>query len=71
MTLTIEVFKQDASFIAKCRELDIYSYGSTSDDAVERLKKVITFYVKSVGDYIDEETNEVKDYFNVENHDLN
>ncbi len=71
MRLTIEIFKQDSSFVAKCRELDIYSYGLTSDDAVERLKKVISFYVQSVGEYIDEDTSKIKDYFNVDDKYIN
>ncbi len=71
MRLTIEIFKQDRDFVAKCKELDIYSYGNTSDDAIKRLKRVITFYVKSVSEYIDENTNEIKDYFNLEDKYIN
>ena len=44
-------------FVAKCKELDIYSYGSTSENAVERLKKVISFYIQSVGDHIEDDTD--------------
>ncbi len=71
MTLTIEIFKQESNFVAKCKELDIYSYGHTTEDAVQRLKKVISFYVQSVGEYIDENTNEIKDYFNLDDKYIN
>lgn len=54
MVLTIEVIKKEQKFIAKCKELDIYSYGASSEKAVQRLKKVIAFYVQSAGQYLDE-----------------
>ncbi len=71
MTLTIEIFKEDPYFVAKCKELDIYSYGETSDNAVERLKKVISFYIQSVGDYMDEDTSKIKDQIKVEDKYIN
>lgn len=60
MILTIEILKKDTSFVAKCKELNIYSYGQTSEKAVQRLKKVIKFYIQSAGEYIDEDTKDIK-----------
>ena len=71
MTLTIEVFKQNLNFVAKCKELDIYSYGNTSDCAIKRLKKIISFYVQSVSEYVDENTNELKDLMTVDDKYIN
>lgn len=71
MILTIEIFRQEAYYVAKCKELDIYSYGYTSENAVQRLRKVISFYVQSVGDYIDENTNEIKKCIDVEDKYIN
>ena len=62
MVLTVEVIKKEKKFIAKCKELDIYSYGTSSDKAVKRLKKIIAFYVQSAGEYLDEDTKIKKDF---------
>ena len=54
------IFKKNSNFVAKCKELDIYSYGQTSEAAIQRLRQVISFYVQSVGEYIDKDTNDIK-----------
>jgi len=59
MVFTIEVFKDKQEYIAKCNELNIYTYGKNDTDAVERLKKVFNFYIKSAEEYINEETGNV------------
>ena len=71
MTLTIEIFKEDLKYVAKCKELDIYSYGQTSDVAVKRLRKVISFYVQSVGEYMGEDSKEIKTLEIVKNEYIN
>jgi len=60
MILTIEIFKQEENFVAKCKELEIYSYGNTSENAIARLKKIILFYVNSIEEYMDEGKREIK-----------
>ena len=70
MVLTIEVFKKQKRFVAKCKELDIYSYGASSEKAVQRIKKVIAFYVQSAGEYLDENT-EVKKNFSINTEFIN
>jgi predicted RNase H-like HicB family nuclease len=48
MELQIEVFKEkEGSYIATCPKLEIYSYGETPDIAIDRLKKVVNFYMES------------------------
>ena len=71
MTLTIEIFEQDACFVAKCKELDIYSYGNSSENAVDRLKKVISFYIQSVGDFTDDGPGKVKKSIKIEDKYIN
>ncbi|MBU1075722.1 MAG: hypothetical protein KKH98_00420 [Spirochaetes bacterium] len=70
MVLTIEIFKKKRNFVAKCKELDIYSYGSSSEMAVKRLKKVIAFYVQSAGEYLNED-KEVKANFSINTEFIN
>lgn len=72
MVFTIEIVKNQEEFIAKCKELNIYSYGDSSEKAVQRLKKVIGFYVQAACDYLDVDTADVKRDFQVlESKDLN
>lgn len=48
MYFSVEVFRKDLdTFVASCPEFDIYSYGSSVEMAVERLKKVVGFYLES------------------------
>ena len=52
MTLTIITYKNDkGEWIAKCEDLKLYSYGNTSENAVDRLKKIIIFYSQSIMKY--------------------
>lgn len=60
MILTIEVFKEKDEYIAKCKELNVYSYGKSSKKAVERLHKIIYFYLQSANEYLEPSTNEIR-----------
>jgi predicted RNase H-like HicB family nuclease len=51
MLLTIEVFKEKNEYVAKCKELNIYSYARSSEKAVQRLEKIINFYIQSAYEY--------------------
>jgi predicted RNase H-like HicB family nuclease len=45
---SVDVFRKDAeTYVASCPELDIFSYGHTLESAVERLKRVVSFYLES------------------------
>ncbi|MBN1899437.1 MAG: hypothetical protein JW827_11720 [Spirochaetes bacterium] len=60
MTLTVEVYKKNKEFIAKCKELNLYSYGQSSEKAVQRLHKIINFYLQSADEYLEPFTDKVK-----------
>lgn len=60
MVFTIEIVRDEKQFIAKCKELNVYSYGPSSEKAVQRLKKVISFYIQSAAEYLDVDSSEVK-----------
>ncbi len=47
MFLTIEVTKESDSFNARCVELDVDVHSDTSEHAIEKLKKVIDFYIST------------------------
>lgn len=48
MYFSVEVFRKDQdTYVASCPELDIYSYGRSLEAAVERLKRVVNFYLES------------------------
>lgn len=48
MYFSVDVFQKDReTFVASCPEFDIYSYGNTIELAVDRLKKVVGFYIES------------------------
>lgn len=48
MYFSVEVYRKDtATFVAFCKELNIYSYGVSIDVAVDRLKRVVGFYLES------------------------
>ncbi len=64
MLLTIEVFKEESEYIAKCKELNVFSYGKSSEKAVKRLHKVINFYLQSATEYLDPISNEIKELSN-------
>jgi hypothetical protein len=63
MTLSIKVFERDGAWIAKCVELDVFSYGASKDQAIDRLRKVVNFYINSVTQ-IGDPSLELHDYFN-------
>lgn len=64
MILTIEIFKEKNEYIAKCKELNIYSYGKDSQKAVERLEKIINFYFQSANEFIDSNGEIIKIRYN-------
>lgn len=48
MYFSVEVYRKDANtFVAFCSEFDTYSYGGSIEVAVERLKRVVNFYLES------------------------
>ncbi|MDD5066129.1 MAG: hypothetical protein PHF84_03685 [bacterium] len=72
MVFTIEILKNEKQFIAKCKELNVYSYGNSSDKAVQRLKKVISFYIQSASEYLNLDNAEIKkEYTSLENKEIN
>jgi predicted RNase H-like HicB family nuclease len=45
---SVDVFRKDLeTYVASCPELDIYAYGDSIENAVERLKRVVSFYMES------------------------
>ena len=60
MYFTIEISQIQNSFIARCAELDISGYGSSKDEAVERLKRIINFYVQSADEMVPADSSEVQ-----------
>lgn len=48
MYYSVEVYRKDPdTFVAFCSELDVYSYGPSIEFAVERLKRIVNFYLES------------------------
>lgn len=47
MKLSIKIIQNQKEIIANCPELDINCYGSDKDEAIRRIKNVISFYVDS------------------------
>lgn len=47
MNISIKLIDNGEEFIANCPELDINCYGSDRDEAVRRIKDVISFYINS------------------------
>ena len=47
MNISIKLIKTETEFIANCPELDINCYGSDKNEAMERIRKVIAFYIES------------------------
>jgi predicted RNase H-like HicB family nuclease len=47
MFLTIEVTKEENCYNARCVELDVDVRSDTSEHAIEKLKKVIDFYIST------------------------
>lgn len=47
MNISIKLIENGNEFIANCPELDINCYGANRDEALRRIKAVITFYINS------------------------
>jgi predicted RNase H-like HicB family nuclease len=47
MNISIKLIHNGNEFIANCPELDINCYGSNRDEALRRIKAVISFYISS------------------------
>ncbi len=47
MNISINLINTGTEFIANCPELDINCYGSNKDEAMQRIQKVIAFYIES------------------------
>lgn len=47
MFLTIEISRDDVLYNARCVELDVSAEGTTSDKAMAKLKKIISFYIST------------------------
>lgn len=48
MYFSVDVYRKDPeTYVASCPELDIYAYGASIAEAVERLKRVVSFYLES------------------------
>ena len=47
MNISIKLIDNGDEFIANCPELDINCYGSNRDEALRRIKAVISFYINS------------------------
>ena len=45
--ISIKLINNGNEFIANCPELDINCYGSDKNEAMRRIKEVITFYINS------------------------
>lgn len=47
MNISIKLIQTGTEFIANCPELDINCYGSDKNEAMQRIRKVIAFYIES------------------------
>lgn len=48
MYFSVDVFEKDPdTYMARCPELDVCSYGGSLEEAVERLKQIVNFYIES------------------------
>ncbi len=48
MYFSVEVYKKDrVTFVASCPEMGVFSYGLCVEQAVDRLKQVVQFYIDS------------------------
>lgn len=50
MDFSIKVWQKEGEYVANCPELDVFSYGETREQAIERLKKVIVFYAETASE---------------------
>jgi predicted RNase H-like HicB family nuclease len=47
MNISIKLIDNGSEYIANCPELDINCYGSNKNEALRRIKDVISFYINS------------------------
>jgi len=47
MNISIKLIDNGSEYIANCPELDINCYGSDKDEAIRRIRAVISFYINS------------------------
>jgi predicted RNase H-like HicB family nuclease len=47
MNISIKLINNGSEFIANCPELDINCYGADKNEAMQRIRKVIAFYIES------------------------
>lgn len=47
MNISIKLIDNGSEYIANCPELDINCYGSDKDEALRRIRAVISFYINS------------------------
>lgn len=47
MNISIKLINVGSEFIANCPELDINCYGADKNEAMQRIRKVIAFYIES------------------------
>lgn len=47
MKVSVQLFRKNDKFVATCQDLEISCYGSSRNEAVQRFKKVLSFYMDS------------------------
>jgi|SwirhisoilCB3_FD_contig_61_3680709_length_662_multi_2_in_0_out_0_1 predicted RNase H-like HicB family nuclease len=48
ITLTLKAEREDDQYVSICPELDLSSYGETTDEAIERLDNMILLYLDTI-----------------------
>ncbi|HPB82311.1 MAG TPA: hypothetical protein PK200_09775 [Spirochaetota bacterium] len=51
MKITVKIFQTGREYIANCSELDINCYGSSKSSAVQRLVRVLQFYIDAAKEF--------------------
>ncbi|HON77668.1 MAG TPA: hypothetical protein PK544_04200 [Spirochaetota bacterium] len=51
MKITVKIFQSGQEFIANCPELDINCYGPSKHTAVQRLIRVLQFYIDAAKEF--------------------
>ena len=51
MKITVKIFETEQEFIANCPELDINCYGASRHTAVQRLIRVLQFYIDAAKEF--------------------
>ena len=47
MKVSVQLFRKNDKFVATCQDLEISCYGASRNEAVQRFKKVLSFYMDS------------------------